>query len=150
LTPTLAALVLHTQMAKVAVRPALTSAELEKDSTRTQSCGVLRGCGDFVGLGVGLGDVGVGVGVGGAGLDELTDGVELPVVEGDFASELDVLGDEEGLTPADWLSEGEALGKADALLPAELLLRAKPLGEADVLRLDLPGDAEADADSPGL
>jgi hypothetical protein len=176
LVPVAAALVLHTQMAKVAVRPAFTSPELEKDSTRTQSCEVLLAGGDFVGelgVGVGLGDVWVGVGVGvGVGVDELADGDddELPDGEGDCAPDPDVLGLDDGLGLAEWLTDGEVLGDADLLLLAERLgeadgllrpdlpgaavglpLSADLLGVADALvRPDPPGDAEADADTLAL
>jgi hypothetical protein len=159
LIPVPAPFVLHTQMAKVAVWPALTSPELEKDSTRTQSCGVLWAGGDFVGelgVGVGLGDVGVGVG---DGLDEVADGDddELPDGEGDCAPEPVVLGLDDGLVLAESLGEGEVLGEADALLLAEPLDEADALpladlvGVADALvRLDPLGVAEADADALAL
>lgn len=163
----LAALVLHTQMAKLAVRPALTSPELEKDSIRTQSCGVLWalcGVGDVVELGVGDGlDVLDWVGVGGGGLDELAAGDDALDAEGDCAFDEDALGVDEGVVLAESLDDGEVLG--DALAEAELVLvmLAEPVGEADVvlaaepvgeaevvLVVDSLADAEADAYSLAL
>jgi hypothetical protein len=163
----LAARVLHTQMAKLAVWPALTSLELEKDSIRTQSCGVLCAlCGgvDFVedGVGDGLGDVLDGVGVGDGGLDVLD-------AEGDCAFEEEALGVDEGVVLADELDEGEVLADAlaealaEVLVEADRVMVAEPLGEADlvmvaeplgetdaVLLVDVLADAEADADSLAL
>jgi hypothetical protein len=55
-TPLPAAFVLQTQTTKVARCPALTWDELEKDCTRTHSCGFLAGC-DDEGEGVGVGVV---------------------------------------------------------------------------------------------
>jgi len=159
----LAARVLHTQMAKFAVWPALTAPELEKDSIRTQSCGVLWALcgGDFVevGVGDGLGDVLEGVGVGDGGLDALFVGVDVLVAEGDWALEEDALGVDEAVVLAEELDEGEVLGaalaevlvEADLVMvaepvgEAELVLVAEPLGEADaVLLVDVLADAEAD------
>jgi hypothetical protein len=172
----LAARVLHTQMAKFAVWPALTSPGLEKDSIRTQSCGLLWArCGDFVELGVGdgLGDVLVGVGVGDGGVDELFVGDDVLDAEGDCAFEEEALGFDEGVVPAEELDEGEVLGDAlaEAALvmvaepvgeaelvmvaepvgEAELVLVAEPLGETDAVpRVDVLADAEADAESLAL
>jgi hypothetical protein len=167
----LAAWVLHTQMAKFAVWPALTSPELEKDSIRTQSCGVLWAlCGggvDFVDVGVGdgLGDVLDGVGVGDGGLDELFVGVDVLDAEGDCAFEEEALGVDGGVVLVDALDEGEVLGDAlaEVLVEADLAMVAEPLGEADlvmvaepygeadpVLLVDVLADAEADADSLAL
>jgi hypothetical protein len=140
-TPLLVALVLHTQMANVAEWPDLTSPEGEKDSTRTQSCGVLwalRRGGDLVavGEGDGLGDLldVLGDGEGDVEVDVLSvGGDELP----DLASDCELLGVADGLVVAVWLGEGEALGEADleALGDADLLLLAEPLGDADALLL---------------
>jgi hypothetical protein len=74
-TPVLGAVALQTHTAKLAACPGLTCEALEKDWTRTQSCGVL----DFGG-GELLVGVGVGVGVGepdglGVGLGEELDGL---------------------------------------------------------------------------
>jgi len=58
LTPWLAALVLHTQTAKVASLPGLTVDEVEKDCTRTHSCAVAGdgdGLGELLALGLGVG-----------------------------------------------------------------------------------------------
>jgi hypothetical protein len=64
-TPLPAAFVLHTQITKLATCPGLTCDELEKDWTRTHSCGFLAGVGDLlVGVGVGVGDTELGLGVG--------------------------------------------------------------------------------------
>ena len=151
-------------MAKLAVWPALTCLELEKDSIRTQSCGFLCAlCGgaDFVelGVGVGLGDVLDGSGVGDAGLDEPAVGDdEVLVAEGDCAFEEEAVDEGEALAgvlaEADLLMLAEPLGRADLLMLAEplgeaaLLMLAEPLGEAEPLpRAELLGDAEADADS---
>jgi hypothetical protein len=129
LTPLLAALVLHTQMANVAVLPDLTSLEVVKDSTLTQSCGVFAfGGGDLlgVGVGVGLGDLPeeLGDGEGDVGLDALPVGRD---ELGDFASEPEALGLDEGLALAESLDGdalaavlGEALGEVALLLDAEL------------------------------
>ena len=62
-TPLLAAFVLQIQMTKLALCPALTCEEEDKDWTRTHSCGVLWPGAGEVGLPLGVG-VGVGVGVG--------------------------------------------------------------------------------------
>ena len=147
-TPVLVALVLHTQMTKLAVRPALTSDEVEKDCTRTQSCGVfLPGAGE---VGVPLG-VGVGVGVGalllgsGLGLGDVLAGLcvadELGVVDelvaelsdgaGEEVSEGEVLGLDEGSTLTDALREVDALDEAALLLVTDLL------GDDEVLAEDL-------------
>jgi len=132
----LAARVLHTQMAKFAVWPALTSPELEKDSIRTQSCGVLCAlCGgvDFVevGVGDGLGDVLDGVGVGDGALDVLD-------AEGDCAFEEEALGVDAGVVLVDELDEGKVLAEADLVMVAE------PLGEADLVMVaEPPGEADA-------
>ena len=104
LTPLLVALVLHTQIANVAVRPDLTSLELEKDSTLTQSCGVLCGGVDLVELGVGdgLGDLlldGLGDGEGDVGLDELSVG-DVELLDGDCVAEPEALGVDDGLDVA--------------------------------------------------
>jgi len=167
LTPLLVFPVLHTQIANVAVWPDLTSPELEKDSIRTQSCGALWVGGDFVelGEGVGLGDLldVLGDGEGDTGLEEPSVGGD-ELLEGDFASEPDALGVDEGLT---LLDDAEALGDAEveSLGDAAFLLVADPLGDADLpllalaeppgkadllLPADLLGDAEAGADSLSL
>jgi hypothetical protein len=127
--------VLHTQTANVAVWPDLTSPEVEKDSTRTQSCGVflvLWGGGDLdeLGEGDGLGDLldVLGVGDGDVELDELSlGGDEVP--DGDFAEEPETLGETDGLALAVSLGDGEALAEADLLL----LLLAEPLADAESL-----------------
>jgi hypothetical protein len=141
----LAAWVLHTQMAKFAVWPALTAPLLEKDSIRTQSCAVLWAlCGGEVvelGVGDGSGDVLDGVGVGDGGLDELLVGEDVLVAEGDCALEEEVLGLDEGGVLAEELDEGEALGDALAEVLAEVLadadpvlvMLAEPVGAADLL-----------------
>lgn len=136
-------------MANVAVLPDLTSPEVEKDSTRTQSCGVLRvlwGGGDLVELGEGdgFGDLvpdGVGEGDGEVELVALSVGGE--VLDGDFAPESEVLGVDDGLALSVWLGEVEALADADfealgdadfeEVGEADLLLLAEPLGDADPL-----------------
>jgi len=164
--PVLFALVLHTQMTKLAVCPALTSDEVEKDCTRTQSCGVfLPGAGEVgvplgVGVGVGVGALelgsGLGLGVVLAGLwvaDELGVGdelvAELPDGEGEDVSEAEVLG-LEGSLLADVLPEDDALDDAALLLVTDLLgddevladdlalLVADVLAVADALRLADP------------
>ena len=115
--PVLAAFVLQIQMTKLALCPALTCEEEDKDWTRTHSCGVLWPGAGEVGLPLGEG-VGVGVGDGalvvGSGLglgdvlaelsvaDEL--GVVLEVALPDGAGE-DVSG-ADGLA----LDEGSVLG----------------------------------------
>ncbi len=104
----------------------------------------------------------LGDGEGDTGLDELSVGGD-ELLEGDFASEPDALGVDEGLT---LLDDVEALGDAEveSLGDAALLLVADPLGDADLLLplaeplgkaelllpADLLGDAEAGADSLGL
>ncbi len=140
-TPLLVALVLHTQTANVAVWPALTSPEVEKDSTRTQSCGVLWvlwAGGDLVELGEGdgFGDVldELGVGEGDVELDVLSVGGD-ELTDGDFAEESEALGDDDGLALVVLLGEGEALVEADLLL----LLLAEPLADADSLGMWLRG-----------
>ena len=166
----LAARVVHTQMAKFAVWPALTSPELEKDSIRTQRCGVLWalcGGGDFVELGVGdgFGELLDGVGVGEGGLDELLVGEDVLDADGDCELEEEALGVDEGVVLVEALDAGEVLGDTlvEVLVEADLVLVAEPVGEADpvlvaeplgepdaVLGVDVPADAEADADSLAL
>jgi hypothetical protein len=152
-------------MANVARWPTLTSPEVEKDSTRTQSCGVLWvlcGGGDLVelGEGVGLGDLldVLGDGEGDVELDELSVGGD-DVPDGEFPPESEALGVDDGLALEVLLGEGEAdlevLGDADFEEAGEadllLVLLTEPLGDADaLLRLDLLADAEADADSLAL
>jgi hypothetical protein len=118
------ALVLQTQTANVAVCPALTSEELDKDWTRTQSwatAAFFLGFGDALGVGVGvlLGDglvVGVGVGVGEVGffVDVLADGVGSDDLEGDAL--VDVLGEAEVLAEALGLALVDLLGLAVVLV----------------------------------
>jgi hypothetical protein len=100
LTPRLAAFALQTQTAKVAACPGFTCEALEKDWTRTHSCGVLDlGGGElFVGVGVGVGEVGDGLAV---GLGEDPDGL--------FEGEADG-GDELGLVLGAELELGDWLG----------------------------------------
>jgi hypothetical protein len=146
----LPARVLHTQMAKFAVWPALTAPELEKDSIRTQSCGVLWALchGDLVedGVGDGLGEVLEGVGVGDGGLDALFVGVDVLVAEGDCTFEEDALGVDEAVVLPEELDEGEVLGAtlAEVLVEADLVMVAEPVGEAELVRLAEPlGEADA-------
>ena len=145
----LAARVLHTQMAKFAVWPALTSPEVEKDSIRTQSCGLLWVVcgGDFVELGVGdgFGDVLDGVGVGEGGLDELFAGEVVLDADGDCALEEEALGADEGVVLVEALDAGEVVGEvmAEVLVEADLVLVAEPVGEADpVLVAEPVGEAD--------
>jgi hypothetical protein len=113
---------LQTQITNVAVCPAFTSEELEKDWTRTHSwatAGFFLGFVEELGVGVGLGvllGVGLAVGLGllvGFFVDELGDGVAL----------------------ADALVE--ALGEGEVL--ADLLGSALELGELVGLELELAG-----------
>ncbi len=144
-TAGLATLVVHTQIAKPALWPAVTPAEAESGWTRTHSCAVF-GLGDVLGVGVGVGvgdeldGVGLGVVVGedddGLGLDDA-----LP--DGDVDAGLELPGSGDGLPLAaffdgDGLAEGEVL--ADLTGDADALARADLLGDADA---DLVGDADA-------
>jgi hypothetical protein len=103
LTPELAAFALQTQTAKVAACPGFTCEALEKDWTRTHSCGVLDfGGGElFVGVGVGVGELGDGLAV---GLGEELDGL--------FEGEADGGGEELGLVLGAELELGDWLGVA--------------------------------------
>jgi len=119
-------------MANVAVCPDLTSLEVAKDSTFTQSWGVfVFGDGDLLGLGVGvgLGDLPdeLGDGEGDVGLDALPVGRD---ELGDFASESEALGLDEGLALAESL-DGDTLGEVESELLGEtaLLLDAELAGE---------------------
>lgn len=139
---------LQTQTTNVAVCPALTSEELDKDWTRTQSwatAGFFFGFVEGVGVGVGvlLGDglvVGLVVGVGEVGffVDVLADGVGSDDLEGDAL--VDVLGEAEVVA--------DALGLALVDLPG-LALVLVLVGVGDLLRdlLDV-GLALADAVRP--
>jgi hypothetical protein len=129
----LAALVVQTQITKLALWPTVTFADDEKDCTRTHSCAAV-GEGDVLGVGVG---VGVGVGLGevldeGDGLGLLDDGLGLDDAEpvGEAEPELVVVGLEDGL--AFLLTDGDGLGDPDLLLA------------------DLLGEADSDADALGL
>jgi hypothetical protein len=146
-TPLLAALELQTQTANVAVCPALTSDELEKDWTRTHSwatvfffgfgegeeLGVGVGFAVFVGEGLGLGLevdffelLGVGVGVG----DVLVDA--LPDVLGEGEALVDLLGSE--------LELAEALGLE--LEDAARLCPATIWSVSDAMRTEFLGTDE--------
>lgn len=148
----LSAFVLQTQITKLATCPALTSDEVEKDWTRTHSCGVFVLGGDVVGeplgVGDGLGDVvavelGLGLGLGlelaevlldvGLGLEEVPDG------DGEDVLEADVLGLDEGLLPeeSDAEADGDTTGEAGLLFVAELP------GDAEVLAGELLFAADA-------
>ena len=129
----LAALVVQTQITKLALWPTVTFADDEKDCTRTHSCAAV-GEGDVLGVGVG---VGVGVGLGevldeGDGLGLLDDGLGLDDAEpvGEAEPELVVVGLEDGL--AFLLTDGDGLGDPDLLLA------------------DLLGEADSDADALAL
>jgi hypothetical protein len=137
-TPVLAALVLHTQITKLAVVPASTSDAAETDCVRTHNCGVIWPAGgdvvDALGVGDGLAGVlalvlGSGLGLGeevGGGEDELSvgdgegvsvgdgvevsvgDGVEVSVGDGVEVSLLDSVGVSVG--DAVEVSVGDAVG----------------------------------------
>jgi hypothetical protein len=129
-TPVLAALVLHTQITKLAVVPAWTSDAEDSDWTRTQSCGVIWPAGGDVGdvlgdgdglvgvlelaLGSGLalgeedGDVDDELSVGGAVGVSVGDGLELSVGDGEGVSVGDGL--ELSVGDAVEVSVGEAVG----------------------------------------
>jgi hypothetical protein len=135
-TPLLSALVLQTQITKLAVCPAFTSEEVENDWILTHSSGVLAlpvgELGDPLGDGLGLGEpVGLVLGLGELPCDSERDGDGLGAVE---------LGDELGLSDA--LADGD--GESEALVLT--------LALGDVLALALPDgvvleDALAEPDS---
>ncbi len=156
MTPELAAFALQTQTAKVAACPGLTCEALEKDWTRTHSCGVLDfGGGElFVGVGVGVGELGDGLAVGlGDELDGLFEG------EADGGEELGlVLGAE--LELGDWLGVelldvevGLAVGVELPVLGLELAEPPEELGElelgVELALVLLEGDAATGEVRPG-
>ena len=114
-TPVLAALVLHTQITKLAVVPAWTSGAEDSDCTRTQSCGVIWPAGGDVGDVLGDGDGLVGV------LElALGSGLALGEEDGDVDDELSV-GDAVGVSLGDGLElsvgdgEGVSVGDGDGV-----------------------------------
>lgn len=155
-TSVLSALVLQTQITKLALWPGFTCEEAEKDWTRTHSCGVLRAGAEEVGVGVGVGvgepDVGLGVGLGLEPEDPflLGDGLGLLGLDDELAegeSDADSLGLVDGVALADELAETDALGDADLDDRAELVGEAEPLPDGDVLAEDEePADDVALAD----
>lgn len=112
-TPVLAALVLHTQITKLAVVPAWTSDAEDSDWTRTQSCGVIWPAGGDVGDVLGDGDGLVGV------LElALGSGLALGEEDGDVDDELSV-GDAVGVSVGDGLElsvgDGDDVSVGDGL-----------------------------------
>jgi hypothetical protein len=150
-TPLLGALVLHTQITKLALWPAVILDELENDWTRTHSWEVLCPGAGEVGepLGVGLGDVlelllGVGPGLGlvellpeADGDDDPEDGDDDPD-DGEDDPDDGEPGLDEGLLLGDAVAEADGLADPDDELPeadADALpdAEALPDGDADAL-----------------
>ena len=143
-TARLFAFVDQTQITNVASWPGLTSPAPERDSTRTQSCGVT-----FLGfgldeLGFGFGELGFGLGELGLGLGDVL-GVGVVVAgfdeDEDVLAEFDVLGLDEGLlTDLNGDTEEVASVAADSCLAAVVLA-----AESTVL-LGMSGHADLIAD----
>jgi hypothetical protein len=153
-TPELGALALQTHTAKLAACPGLTCEALEKDWTRTQSCGVLAFGGGELLVGVGVG-VGVGEPDGlGVGLGEELDGLFVGLADDGRGVGLAWrVGDGLGLVVGAALEVGVEVGLAlvaelDGL--GELELGELELGTELALGLFVEGVFVAEAPAEGL